>query len=201
MCMTKMLKRESSTRVKDANCDTDLSFITLKKLFHLDGSDIVDFIVALRMFTRSLILKRHVEDLQLGVESYQKKLNITKTQKTFPEIEFKEPYTPSYDPAGIVYEDLNEHKRVLRADELYKFSDGTLKSVRDEIHHRVLDFHLDYNPEMPKRKWTAVDQKRLGLMIELIDKQLKEREIIRNLERLVGSRELEMDYKLMTHTV
>nr|GEY25651.1 hypothetical protein [Tanacetum cinerariifolium] len=40
------------------------------KLFYLDGSDIVDFIVALRMFTRSLILKRRVEDLQLGVESY-----------------------------------------------------------------------------------------------------------------------------------
>ncbi|GKG14080.1 hypothetical protein Tco_0351040, partial [Tanacetum coccineum] len=51
---------------------------------------------------------------------------------------------------------------------------------------------------MPKRKWTAVDRKRLGLMIELIDKQLIEREIIRNLEQLVGARELEMDYKLMT---
>ncbi|GKB90453.1 hypothetical protein Tco_0962725 [Tanacetum coccineum] len=37
------------------------------KLFNLDGSVIVDFIVALRMFTRSLILKRRVEDLQLGV--------------------------------------------------------------------------------------------------------------------------------------
>ncbi|GKD86075.1 hypothetical protein Tco_1357229, partial [Tanacetum coccineum] len=112
---------------------------------------IVDFIVALRMFTRSLILKRRVEDLQLGVESYQKKINITKPQKTFLEIEFKEPYTPSYDPPGIVYEDLNKQKRVLRANELYKFSDGTLKSVRDEMHHRVLDFRLDYNTEMPKR--------------------------------------------------
>ncbi|GJR25376.1 hypothetical protein Tco_1101608 [Tanacetum coccineum] len=47
------------------------------------------------------------------VESYQKKLIITKPQKTFPEIEFKEPYTPSYDPPGIVYEDLNKQKRVL----------------------------------------------------------------------------------------
>ncbi|GJY46322.1 hypothetical protein Tco_0435385 [Tanacetum coccineum] len=171
------------------------------KLFHLDGSDIVDFIVALCMFTRSLILKRRVEDLQLGVESYQKKLNITKPQKTFSEIEFKEPYTPSYDPPGIIYEDLDKQKRVLRADELYKFSDGTLKSVRDEIHHRVLDFRLDYNKEMPKRKWTAIDRKRSSLMIELIDKQLREREIFRNLERLVGARELEMDYKLMTRTV
>ncbi|GJU09786.1 hypothetical protein Tco_1132182 [Tanacetum coccineum] len=46
------------------------------KLFHLNESDIVDWIMDLRMFTRSLISKRHVEDLQLGVESYQKKLNI-----------------------------------------------------------------------------------------------------------------------------
>nr|GEZ04759.1 putative ribonuclease H-like domain-containing protein [Tanacetum cinerariifolium] len=77
-------------------------------------------------------------------------------------------------------------------------SNGTLKSVHDETHQRVLDFHLDYNPEIPKRKWIAVDQKRSGLMTELIDKQLREREFIRNLERLVGARELEMDYKLMT---
>ncbi|GKC17968.1 hypothetical protein Tco_1014750, partial [Tanacetum coccineum] len=122
------------------------------KLFYLDGSVIADFIVALRMFTRSLILKRRVEDLQLGVESYQKKLNITKPQKTFLEIEFKEPYTPSYDPPGIVNEDLNKQKRLLRADELYKFSESTLKSVRNEIHYRVHDFRLDYNTEMPKRK-------------------------------------------------
>ncbi|GJW87206.1 hypothetical protein Tco_0162546 [Tanacetum coccineum] len=101
----------------------------------------------------------------------------------------------------IKYEDMDKQKRVLRADELYKFSDGTLKSVRDEIHHRVLDFRLDYNQEMPKRKWTAVDRKRSGLVVELIDKQLREREIIRNLKRLVGARELEMDYKLMTRTV
>ncbi|GJS15656.1 hypothetical protein Tco_0410128 [Tanacetum coccineum] len=171
------------------------------KLFHLNGNVIVDFIVALRMFTRSLILNKRVIDLQLGVESYQKKLNFTKPQKTFPEIEFKEPYTPSYDPPRIVYEDLNKQKRVLRADEQYKFSDGTLKSVRDEIRHRVLDFRLDYNTEMPKRKWTAVDRRRSGLMVELIDKQLREREIIKNLERLVVARELEMDYKLMTRTV
>ncbi|GJV88057.1 hypothetical protein Tco_1531995 [Tanacetum coccineum] len=193
MRMTKILKKESSTEsvsvkklhgyghleeivVKRSNQQlykfkegdfvdlhlNDIEYMLLlavqHKLFHLDGSDIVDFIVALQMFTKSLILKRRVEDLQLG-------------------------------------------KRVLLADELYKFLDGTLKSVYDEIHHRVLEFRLDYNPEMPKKKWTTVDQKRSGLMIELIDKQLREREIIRNLERLVGARQLEMDYKLMTYAV
>ncbi|GJX98548.1 hypothetical protein Tco_0355567 [Tanacetum coccineum] len=152
------------------------------KLFHLDENVIVNFIVALRMFTRSLILKRRVEDLQLGVESYQKKLNITKPHKTFPEIEFKEPYTPSYDPPGIVYEDLDKQKRVLRADELYKFSDDTLNSVRDEIHHRVLDFCLDYNPKMPKRKWTTVNRKRYGLMIEYLKALRRKGKFIYNSE-------------------
>ncbi|GJQ98398.1 hypothetical protein Tco_0009537 [Tanacetum coccineum] len=78
------------------------------KLFQLDGSDIVDLIMALRMFTRSLIIKRRVEDLQLGVESYQKKLNITKPQKTFPGIEFKELYTPSYKPLGVAFDLLRD---------------------------------------------------------------------------------------------
>ncbi|GJZ79677.1 hypothetical protein Tco_0644514 [Tanacetum coccineum] len=70
-----------------------LLLVVQYKLFQLNESDIVDFIVALRMFTRSLIIKRQVEDLQLGVESCQKKLKITKPQKTFSVIEFKELYT------------------------------------------------------------------------------------------------------------
>ncbi|GJZ40296.1 retrovirus-related pol polyprotein from transposon TNT 1-94, partial [Tanacetum coccineum] len=49
-----------------------LILVVQHKLFYLNDSDIVDFIVALRMFTRSLVIKRRVGDLQLGVESYQK---------------------------------------------------------------------------------------------------------------------------------
>ncbi|GKA39646.1 hypothetical protein Tco_0732197 [Tanacetum coccineum] len=74
----------------------------------------------------------------------------------------------------------------------------TLKTVRDKIHHRQLNFYLGYNIGMPRRKWFAMDKRRTGLMVELIDKQLLEMRIIRNLERLVGSRKLEMDYRMMT---
>ncbi|GJU10713.1 hypothetical protein Tco_1133109 [Tanacetum coccineum] len=109
------------------------------------------------------------------------------------QIEFKELYTPSHKPVGVIYEDLTKQKRVIL--------DGTLKKVRDELHHRVRNFCLEYNKETPRRKWTATDRKRSKLMVELIDKQMRERRIIQNLERLVGARELEMDYKLMTHTV
>nr|GEW47968.1 hypothetical protein [Tanacetum cinerariifolium] len=100
-----------------------------RKLFHLIDSDIIDFIVALRMFTRSLVIKKRVKDLELGVESYLLKLNITPPQQTFPEIEFKDLYTPSHKPPEVIYEDLVKQKRVMRADKLYKFLDGTLKKV------------------------------------------------------------------------
>nr|GEV60094.1 putative ribonuclease H-like domain-containing protein [Tanacetum cinerariifolium] len=56
--------------------------------------------------------------------------------KSKKEIEFKEPYTPSYKPPGAIYEDQTKHKRVMWADELYKFSNETLKKVQDELHHR-----------------------------------------------------------------
>nr|GFA93756.1 hypothetical protein [Tanacetum cinerariifolium] len=42
----------------------DMLFLAVQhKLFHLTNSNIVDFIVALRMFTRSLIIKKRVKDL------------------------------------------------------------------------------------------------------------------------------------------
>ncbi|GJV74471.1 hypothetical protein Tco_1506055 [Tanacetum coccineum] len=151
---------------------------------------------------KSAFAKEPVEEPidELGIKSYQKKLNITPPQQIVPDTKFKEPYIPSHKPPGIIYEDLTKQKRVMRADELYKFSDGTLKKVRDELHHRIRDFWLEYNKEMPKRKWTAIDKKRSELIVELIDKKMHERRIIWNLERLVGTQELEMDYKLMTHT-
>nr|GEU80659.1 retrovirus-related Pol polyprotein from transposon TNT 1-94 [Tanacetum cinerariifolium] len=86
------------------------------------------------------------------LESYQKNLNITKHRKEFLGIFVKELYTPSFDPPGFVYEDLNKKKRVMQADELYKFLDEILKLDRDELHHRILNFCLGYNKEMSRRK-------------------------------------------------
>ncbi|GJZ53530.1 hypothetical protein Tco_0608415 [Tanacetum coccineum] len=43
------------------------------KLTNLTIEEFLDFNVSLRMFTRSVVIQRRVEDLQLGVKSYQKK--------------------------------------------------------------------------------------------------------------------------------
>ncbi|GJU57868.1 hypothetical protein Tco_1235634 [Tanacetum coccineum] len=174
-----------------------LLLVVQHKLFHLVGDVIVDLVVALRMFIRSLIIKKRVEDVQLGVESYQNKLNITRPQKDFPTISTKEPYTPLFNLQRVVYEDLSNRKRLMRANELYKFSDGTLKSVCDTLYHRLLNLQLGYNRDMPRRKWSAMDQICSGIIVDLIDKQLLERQIIRNLEIFVGAREFKMEYRRM----
>ncbi|GJT57644.1 hypothetical protein Tco_0504990 [Tanacetum coccineum] len=55
--------------------------VSVKKLVTKYGH--LDEIVVKRADRQSLVIKKHVEDLQLGVESYQKKLNITLPQQTF----------------------------------------------------------------------------------------------------------------------
>nr|GEV71643.1 hypothetical protein [Tanacetum cinerariifolium] len=55
------------------------------RCINLLGDDVADFAIALRMFTRSLVIQKRVEDLQLGVESYQKLINVTKPDTTRPD--------------------------------------------------------------------------------------------------------------------
>ncbi|GKF72458.1 hypothetical protein Tco_0208572 [Tanacetum coccineum] len=124
------------------------------------------------MFTRSIVIQKRVDDVQLRVESYQKKLNITKSQTKCE---------------GI--------SRLLRADELYKFCDGTLKDVRDNLHDILQNFVLGYNKAMPTRKWSEKDQEWTAEMLKLIDDLLLERQIMRIFECYVGSRLNETDYE------
>nr|GEX23701.1 hypothetical protein [Tanacetum cinerariifolium] len=55
---------------------------------------------------------------------------------------------------GVVYLNKNKGKYLMRADELYKFSDGTLKPIRDILNLMLHNFELGYNVSMPKRAWT-----------------------------------------------
>nr|GEV58909.1 hypothetical protein [Tanacetum cinerariifolium] len=61
--------------------------------------------VALRMLTRRIVILRRMEDLQLGIESYQKKLNITNPETFKSDISNRTPYTAYNNPQGISYED------------------------------------------------------------------------------------------------
>nr|GEV62969.1 hypothetical protein [Tanacetum cinerariifolium] len=57
-----------------------LLLLVQKKLSNLKRDDMYDLGMALRMFTIHIVILYRVEDLQLRVESYQKKLNITRPE-------------------------------------------------------------------------------------------------------------------------
>ncbi|GKD50494.1 hypothetical protein Tco_1279470 [Tanacetum coccineum] len=106
-----------------------LLLVVQNRLINLSGDDVSDFAIALRMFTRSLVIQKRVKDLQLRVKSYHKKINVTKPETTKPDIKKREPYTPYQDPQGFIYVDTLGRNRLMRSDELYKFSDRTLTGL------------------------------------------------------------------------
>ncbi|GJS29089.1 hypothetical protein Tco_0489709 [Tanacetum coccineum] len=93
---------------------------------------------SLLVYMRSLIIIKRVKDVQLGVESYQKSLNITKPQMSIPKIEHCPAYTTSLTPFRVVYEDWNETKKFMRGDEVFKFCDGTLTRFRDQLGNMLI---------------------------------------------------------------
>ena len=92
-----------------------------------------NFISALLIYIRRLIVQERVENLQLGVESYQVKLNLTKPQLTCPDIEEMSQYVHVPKPFGFTYLNDERKLRFMRYDELHKFCNSTLKSIRDGL--------------------------------------------------------------------
>nr|GFB08874.1 hypothetical protein [Tanacetum cinerariifolium] len=72
------------------------------KLTYLTVEECFAFNVSLGMFTRSIVIQRRIEDLQLGVESNQKKLNLTKPDTYRSDLKHKEAYTAYSNPRGFI---------------------------------------------------------------------------------------------------
>nr|GEU51552.1 hypothetical protein [Tanacetum cinerariifolium] len=95
----------------------------------------------------SIIIQRRVEDLQLGVESYQKKLNLTKLNTYRSDLKRKEAYIAYSNPKGFIYHNKDKKNRLMRIDELHKFSDGTLIDVRTTLDDRLKGIRMQYLPQ------------------------------------------------------
>ncbi|GJR75261.1 hypothetical protein Tco_0087626 [Tanacetum coccineum] len=171
------------------------------KLNHLPKSDKVNLHTAVNMWIKNIVIRKRVEDLQLGVESYQTKLNLEQPNWDASDFLFKEDYTIVNKPRAIIYRDRDDNKKMMRIDEVHKFSDGTLMSIRDKLDFMVKDFRLfKFNKGMEIRKWTEDDKKRSEDFIEVIEKRLKIRRIFRSLESFVGGRLRDIDYRLISRT-
>ncbi|GJR20307.1 hypothetical protein Tco_0968834 [Tanacetum coccineum] len=143
-----------------------LLLLVQQKLTNLIIDERYDLNVALRMFTRRIVIQRRVKDLQLGVESYQKKLNLTKLDTFRSNLRNKTAYTVYSDPKGVIYKDQNNKNILMHADELHKFSDGTLNDVQTTLHDIAYGIRMEY---LPKRKWSGLDKQRAWVMVQDID--------------------------------
>nr|GFB67318.1 hypothetical protein CTI12_AA475510 [Tanacetum cinerariifolium] len=72
---------------------------------------------------------------------------------------FKEDYTIVYKPRAVIYKDRTEQKKMMRINEVHKFSDETLTRIRDKMNFMVKDFKLfEYNKGMESRIWSKDDK-------------------------------------------
>nr|GFA42471.1 hypothetical protein [Tanacetum cinerariifolium] len=124
-------------RLRLQDIEDMLLLLVQGKLSNLTVEERLAFNVSLRMFTRSIVIQRRVEDLQLGVESYQKKLNLTRPDTYRSDLKRREAYTAYSNPRGFIYQNKDKKNRLMRIDELHKFSDGTLNDVRNALNDRL----------------------------------------------------------------
>ncbi|GKE18688.1 hypothetical protein Tco_1426265 [Tanacetum coccineum] len=142
---------------------------------------------SLSVFIRSSVIWERVHDFQLGIESYQQKVNLTEPTISFPGIEKHKMFSIIYEPVhGIIYKNSKKEKRVMRHSEIHKFCDATL--------NRVLKGLKSYNNDVKycyiQRDLIEDEVEYLKLFVEEIEVRLKYRNQMRRWEMYVNGRPL-----------
>nr|GEZ24572.1 hypothetical protein [Tanacetum cinerariifolium] len=186
-------KRLCRQEIKDM-----LLLLVQNKLTNLNLVERYALNVALRMFTRRIVIQERVEDLQLGVKSYQKKINLKKPDTYRLDLKRMTLYTTYPGIQGIIYEDEMDRNCLMHTDELHKFNDGILNHVCTALNDIATGIEMDY---LPKRRWSKQDKQRDHAMIIAFNKKLRDRRLMRNLEKFIGGRPYGGDLRLMERTI
>ncbi|GJW30813.1 hypothetical protein Tco_0047688 [Tanacetum coccineum] len=180
----------------------DLYLLNLQgHLNHLPPKDKKILSTAVNLWIRNLVIRKRVEDFQLGIESYQTQLNLTKPRWEATGLEFMHDYKILDSPRAVVFRDKYGMQMIMRFNEIHKFSDGTLQQIDEALDYRVKEFKVNkVNPGLNTRFWTTNDVIKSKQFMFAIQKRLKLRRIFRNLESFVGGRIREGDYRLLQRT-
>ncbi|GJW75493.1 retrovirus-related pol polyprotein from transposon TNT 1-94 [Tanacetum coccineum] len=149
-----------------------------------------------------LLLQGYLDHLPSSdTRIYQKQLNLTKPGWDPKGFEFKHDYATIESPRAVVFPVDNNKRKIMRFNEIYKFSDGTLTHILEALDYRVKEFKLKrLNSGMNTRFWTQKDVTKSNEFISAIERRLKTRRIYQNLECFVGGRVLDTDYRLLQRT-
>ncbi|GKB00687.1 hypothetical protein Tco_0828680 [Tanacetum coccineum] len=92
----------------------------------------------------------------------------------------------------------DKKNKLMRIDELHKFSDGTLDDVWTALNDRLKGIRMQY---LPQTIWRQHDKENARAMIQAIKKKLKTRRIMLSLKKFVGRRPYEGDFQLLQRTI
>ncbi|GJY18353.1 hypothetical protein Tco_0389844 [Tanacetum coccineum] len=180
----------------------DLYLLNLQgHLNHLPPKDRKILSSAVNLWIRNLVIRQWVEDFQLGIESYQTQLNLTKPRWEATCLEFIHDYKILDSLRAELFRDKYGMQMLMRFNEIYKFSDETLQQIDEALDYRVKEFKVNKNNlALNTRFWTMNDVIQCKQFMFAIQKRLKLRRIFWNLESFVGGRILEGDYRLLRRT-
>nr|GEV30553.1 hypothetical protein [Tanacetum cinerariifolium] len=102
-----------------------------------------------------------VKDFQLGIESYQTQVNLTKPQWTATGFKYKHDYTVIESPRAVIFRDKYGVQMMMHINEIHKFSDGTLQQIDEALDYRVKEFRINrLNLGLNTGFWTRKDVER-----------------------------------------
>nr|GFA52665.1 hypothetical protein [Tanacetum cinerariifolium] len=116
---------------------------------------------------------QRVEDFQLGIESYQTQLNLTKPRWDATGFKYKHDYTVIDSPRVVTFRDKYGVQLIMQFNEIHTFSDCTLHQIDEALDYRVKEFK----------------------------KRLETKRIFRNLESFDGGRTFVADAQYMVRDV
>nr|GEZ20302.1 hypothetical protein [Tanacetum cinerariifolium] len=137
----------------------DLYLLNLQgHLNHLPPKDKKILTIVVNQWTRHLVIRQRVKDFQLGIESYQTQLNLTKPRWDATGFEYKHGYTIIDSLRVVMFRDRYGVQMIMRFNEIHKFGDGTLQQIDEALDYRVKEFKINrMNPGLNMRFWTRKD--------------------------------------------
>nr|GEW65460.1 hypothetical protein [Tanacetum cinerariifolium] len=112
-------------------------------LNHLPPKDKKILTIAVNLWTRHLVIRQRVEDFQLGIESYQTQLNLTKPRWDATGFKYKHDYTVIDSPRAVIFRERYGVQMITRFNEIHKFSDSTLYHIDEALDYRVKEFKVN----------------------------------------------------------
>ncbi|GJW43484.1 hypothetical protein Tco_0072283 [Tanacetum coccineum] len=124
----------------------DMYYICLNKKVNFRENKLLN---SLMTFIRSCVIWERVHDFQLGIESYQIKINLTAPTLIFSGIEAHDPYSIVDKPTmGMIYLNSKNEKRVMYLVEIVKFCDATLERVLNEVKLKIFETEFWKKPPL-----------------------------------------------------